>query len=36
MKNKDDILKLLDLLNEHAADDLEGQDIDFKNGMKRA
>jgi len=30
MKSKEDILKVLDLLDEHVADDFEAQDLDFK------
>ena len=30
LRTKDDILKILDLLEEHIADDFEAQDLDFK------
>lgn len=36
MRSREDILKLLDQLNEHIADDLEGQDIDFKEWIERS
>lgn len=36
MKSKEDIKKLLELLETHIADDLEGQDIDFKEWVERS
>lgn len=36
MKSKEDILKLLDQLENHIAEDLEGQDIDFKEWNERS
>ena len=36
MKSKEDIKNFLDLLETHIADDLEGQDIDFKEWVERS
>jgi ATP-dependent DNA helicase RecG len=36
LRTKDDILKILDLLEEHIADDFEAQDLDFKEWIERS
>lgn len=36
LRSKDDILKILDLLEEHIADEFEAQDLDFKEWIERS
>lgn len=36
LRSKDDILKILDLLEEHIADNFEAQDLDFKEWIERS
>lgn len=36
MRSKDDILKILDSLENHIADDFEAQDLDFKEWIEKS
>ncbi|HPG57690.1 MAG TPA: putative DNA binding domain-containing protein, partial [Candidatus Wallbacteria bacterium] len=36
MKSKDEILKIIDMLDRHSADHFEGQDLDFKEWTSRS